>query len=223
MPGKIPNNKTIQTALLFALLFSACTPGGKTTGVYWSSRSAHVITLHENGEYSYAYKNQFIYAGSSGTWIQKGKQIMLHSFYQDKLLNRQIRVSENGRENQEAVLRVTTIPLPQTSMYYYWLLKIQDSIYAKRPVDSACFTLNKKLLLQAPFSLQMVTSNNFPSRFFDTLTTKPIVLQQQPGDTITIQVAYNDSLFNYRVFTQEVITRKRGKLRFDNQVLTRHP
>ena len=96
--------------------------------------------------------------------------------------------------------------------YYQCMIFINDTLYEKRSFDSIASILITSPVRSIFFKLS--TDVRMPTRFMDTLSTDKVIPKFSTANRDKISIVLSDSLFNYRVFNNEVLRVRRKGLRF---------
>ncbi len=204
-------------------LFCGCILGmfcsNEISGEYSSRRIPYVFTLNKDSTFFYRYHFQFDNEYSLGRWHKSGKNtVTLNSHYKEKLLRLQVQQDNNINRGDNVNLNIVTPDFDRE--YYECLIFVNDTLHAKQKCDSIISVSIKKPVQDVflGFTADRTADPLLASRLLDTLYTEKLYPKSDAFDKYTLRIAYNDSLFNYKVFDNEVfkITRK-GLIFYDSK------
>jgi hypothetical protein len=203
--------------VLFTFLLSGCFSNKEIAGVYSSSKSPFSLTLRDDSTFSYRYKFQFAYEYSEGTWSRIGKnKIILNSYIKSRIIPLQVEENIfNGDKTDSNILSVDVGMPDKEKSFYQCSVYINYTLYSKKRCDSLSVLVNKPV---SNFLFAINANEVIPNRFIDTLYTEKFSTKKTIGNKLKVRFLYNDSLFNYRVFDNEVVkVSKKGLKFFANQ------
>lgn len=204
---------TILSAGLLAVLLSGCSAGIELSGDYSCKEVCQSFSL--NRDATFRYEDEASSGFSDGHWAKyHGDQVVLRSMIRDRSLP--LKTFEFGVHEfgQESLLNVD-IDLPETEKsYYQCLVYINDTLMGRRNCDS----LGGIPVRDDIRSLRFAVCGNekMPGRLHDTLSSEVYNPRSVRGNKFQIHIFINDSLFNYRVFDDEVFKVTKKGLRVYN-------
>jgi hypothetical protein len=199
--------------VLTALLLLGCFSNKEITGVYSSIKSPFSLTLREDSTFSYRYKFQFAYEYSEGTWSRIGKnKIILNSYTKSRIIPLQVEENFFNEDKSNSNLLSVDVGMPdKEKSFYRCSVYINDTLYSKKRCDSLSILVNKPI---SNFLFAINADEVIPNRFIDTLYTEKFSTKKTIGNKLKVTFLYNDSLFNYRVFNNEVVKVSKKGLKF---------
>ena len=207
------NQYNISPIVLILFLFCNCSPGSKLSGVYSGNRTYTTFVLKDDSTFSYQYKFEFDYKYSIGKWSRVGKNtISLNSHYKEKLLQLKTEQSIDSSDN----IDLTIITPGFERKYYECLIFINDSLYAKHKCDSVISLSVRKPVENVFLGLtaDLKADTILITRSLDTIYTEKFYPKPDTFNKYTLRIAYNDSLFNYKIFNNEILKISRKGLIF---------
>lgn len=203
--------------VFFIFLLFSCSSSREVPGEYLSSKSPYSLILNKDSTFSYRYKFEFAYKYSSGTWNKTGKnKIILNSYIKERRLPLKIYESGNNEENKSNVNFLSVnVDISDADKKYYWCeIFINDALYEKINCDSLSSISITPPINSVFFGL--TADERIPGRFLDTLYTDKFFPKSNSANKLKADISYIDSLFNYRVFNNEVLKMTRKGLNFYN-------
>lgn len=199
--------------IIIIFFFSSCLSNKYLPGVY--TKDYATIILKDDSTFSYRYKFEFAYKYSEGVWKTIGKgRVLLNSVIQDSTIHLQIFDDINKGEQANSLKVDVGIPIKERQ-FYICSLFINDSLYDKLSCDSLIhFVINKPII---NYYFSITANENIPTRFIDTIYSEKVIPIKKFGNYELIKFQYNDSLFNYRIFSSYPLNvRKRGLFLYEN-------
>jgi hypothetical protein len=215
--------KSIILYLFFAVVLSACFASKEISGEYSSRRMPYVFNLNKDSTFFYRYRFQFDTEYSLGRWHKSGKNaIALNSHYKEKLLR--LKVQQANIIDMSDSINLSIITPDFNRKYYECLIFVNDTLHAKEKCDSIISVSIRKPVgdIFLGFTADRTVDPLLASRALDTVYTEKLYPKADTFDKYTLRIIYNDSLFNYKVFDNEIfkITRK-GLIFYDSKRKTR--
>ena len=195
--GKMP-------LVLFISFLVSCAPELKISGVYSDKKHPVSFIIREDSTFSYRYKFEFAKNYSSGHWTKKGrKSIALKSGLQNKILF--LNVQEDNYVDAESLMSLNIgITIPEAEKKYYQCsIFINDSFFIEKNFDSIGSIIISKPISSVFFKIN--ADERIPNRFLDTLLTEKYFFKSESKKNLKINILWQDSLFNYKVFNNEVL------------------
>jgi len=130
--------------------------------------------------------------------VKEEKKIALTSNLQSKVLP--LTVSEYEGTNRIDI----SVSIPDVEKAYYQCsVFINDSLFIKKRCDSVSSIQVGKPISSLFFRLN--ADERMPSRFLDSLITEKYFLKSSSSKNLKVDILYKDSLFNYKVFSGEIL------------------
>lgn len=194
--------------IVLSSLFISCSSGLKLTGVYYDNKSPVTFTIKDDSTFNYRYKFEFDYKYSDGYWSKRGeKKVALTSNLQSKVLP--LTVSEYEGINSIDV----SINMPDLEKAYYQCsVFVNDSFFIKKRCDSMTSIFIGKPISSLFFRLN--ADVRMPTRFLDSLITEKYFSKSNGSKSLKVDILYKDSLFNYKVFSGEILKFTRKGMKF---------
>lgn len=198
----------------FIFLLFACSVGTDLSGDYSSRLIPYSVILNKDSTFSYRYKFTFDYEYSFGKWSRLNKNtIVLISHFKEKLLLLKVQQSKMT-EGEKSNLSIKTPDLERE--YYECLIFVNDFLYTKEKCDSIISISIKEPIEN--FYLGLTADRKIDpllaTRALDTLYTEKFISKPSMYGKYEVEIIYNDSLFNYKVFNHETIKVTRKGLKF---------
>ncbi|PUZ19688.1 hypothetical protein GA0116948_12319 [Chitinophaga costaii] len=95
--------------------------------------------------------------------------------------------------------------------YYQCMVFVNDSLYVNKRFDSLPY-----LSIGSPVKIiffKLSADVSIPARFLDTLTTDTFFPKSDMANSSKIDIVFNDSLFNYQVFNNDILKITKGKFK----------
>jgi hypothetical protein len=197
------------------ILIYSCTPAGNIAGDYSSSKSPYSFIINNDSTFSYRYKFQVAYEYSQGIWKQLSKnKITLTSYTATRLIP--LRVQEGSLQKNSEIddnILSVDVGIPDSEKTYYQCsIFINDTLFRKTSCDSLQLLTIDQKINSLFFSIS--ADERIPTRFLDTLYSEKILFKSANRRKLNIDFVYQDSLFNYRVFNDEVLNVSGTYLKF---------
>jgi len=198
------------------LWLAGCSPGQPVAGTYASGGSPHSFILRPDSTFSYRYQFQFGYRYSSGTWRRGGKRaLVLNSYISDRTLPLKVVELPAGGGDLGNIFSVNTGVTGPGKGYYRCMVYVNDTLF----VTASCDTFSN---VRVSFPVKSIffklsADARMPSIFLDTLSTEKFRPVNGMGNKVKIDIGYNDSLFNYRVFNNEEVRMSKKGLTFHDR------
>jgi hypothetical protein len=191
-------------ALWLMILLGGCSASMNPGGTYSSDRIPHSFHLNADSTYDYRYKFELAYLFSSGTWRKSGKnRIVLSSYTRSKVLPLKVQELPAGGSEQDNLFSVSLNMPDADKKYYQCMVLVNDALYKKTSCDS--FSDVRVSIPVKSIFFKLSADPRMPARFLDTLSTEKLMPASSMGNKDKIDIVYNDSLFNYRVFNNEEV------------------
>jgi len=198
--------------ILIAALLVSCR-ANNFTGTFSSRNSPYRFTLDSDSTFTFHYKEGLLYSYSFGNWSKVGgKKIKLQSFYKNKII--QLYGNENSSSDftTNVELKIKT-SIPSSDKHNYkCLVFINNKFFIEKTCDSI-----SSIIAPNPIEnlwLKITTDERISMRDNDTLVTSEYYPKHNNLKSIDLNCAYNDSLFNFRVFNNHVLNFTNGKFKF---------
>lgn len=199
--------------ILFIVLLEACASSKNVVGTYASNQSPYQFTIKSDSSFTYQYKFQFAYQYSNGKWKNVGKnKIELQSQFKNKAIPITVKEYTNEHANDSVQLNIESNILSNERKYYQCLIFIDNTFFTQKNCDAL-----SSLIVPTPkrnMYFKLTADARMPARFLDTLTSSTYTLKNKNPYRIDINMSYNDSLFNYKLFNNEVLLINNGKLKY---------
>ena len=184
--------------------------------IYYAEKNPNVFIFYKDSTFKYEYR-QSCYTESTGTWKQIDNELYLNSNIQDSLTI--MYTKETNTQDTITILNVVVnaaiqddyicYPIVNGDLRYFFAMhRGSYSIEVYEPIDSICFSVTKQ-----PFELRGTGIMGC----YEPIRTKQIKPDLSVGEKLTITININDSLFGYRVFKEEKIEIKTGKIIFEEE------
>lgn len=203
----------ILSAGLLSVLLGGCATGIEVSGDYSCKEVCQSFSL--NRDATFRFEDEASSGFSDGHWFKyKGDQVVLNSVIKDRSLP--LKTFEFGTHEfgQESLLSFDIGLLPTEKPYYQCLVYVNDTLYQKRNCDSLTTIPIKNEVYSLRFDI--CGNEKMPGRMHDTLHTELYHPRAVSGNKFQIHILFNDSLFNYRVFDNEVFKVTKKGLRVYN-------
>lgn len=204
-------NKIFYLIIFVASLYG-CSNKILYNKIYYAKKNPSVFIFSNDSTFKYEYR-QSCYTESSGTWKQLGNALYLNSNIQDSLT---MSYSKEQNISDTTVLNVIInhpkssdyicMPMVNADLKYFFdMPRGSYSIKVKEPIDSICFSVIKQ-----PFELRGTGIYGC----YEPIRTEQIKPNLSKGEKLTVTINIVDSLFGYRVFRNEKLEMKNGKIIF---------
>lgn len=206
--------KSVNVYLFFLVVLSACSNLKEISGEYSSRQIPYVFYLNKDSTYYYHYQFQFDSEYSFGKWRKIGKRaIMLNSQYEKKLL--QLKSEHNNTVTKDHIIFNIVTP-DFNRKYYECLIFVNGALRTRQKCDSTISVSIRKPIEDVflGFTADRAVDPLLATRALDTVYTEKFYPQAALYDKYTLRIVYNDSLFNYKVFDNEVLKITRNGLIF---------
>lgn len=206
-------NNACSLCILLMFWLAGCTPGRPIAGTYASARSPYSFTLRPDSTYSYRYQFEFAHQYSSGTWRSTGSNtIALNSYISDRTLPLKVQEMPAGDSEMGNFFSVSTGVTGPGKEHYRCMVFVNDTLYATVRCDTISH-VSVGFPVKSIF-FRVSADAGMPSIFLDTLSTEKFRPANGMGNKDKIDIVYNDSLFNYRVFNNEEVKLSKKGLTF---------
>ena len=197
------SHRYIVGAIISVIFLNSCSSVKDISGTYKGDKSYITIQLNKDSTFFYRYKFEFEQKYAQGVWKKmRNNEIMLNGKIKSRVLPLMVQ-STITNENDKGSLFVKMLHMPESErMLYYCSIFINDQYYVTRRCDSL-----SGISITIPansFFLGISGSEKLPGRFMDTLFTEKVFPKIAVAD-FKVEVAFKDSLFNYKVFDNEVL------------------
>jgi hypothetical protein len=213
----MPTDPSYTRLLLFFLvIIYSCSSSVNLSGNYSSSHSPHSFNLNKDSTFSYRYKFEFAYGYSKGTWSKiEGSKILLNSQIKSRVLivNEHALGSIGSLDSPSYFSINVNIPNADRASYRC-LIFVNDTLYGKASCDSLSPISIPTSIKDIYFGI--TAGVTIPARFLDTLYTEKMFPKSRTANKDKIDISYNDSLFNYRVFNNEILRISKKGLEFND-------
>ena len=204
--------------LILIVSLSSCSSGFLVTGEYSSRVNSNRFLLNKYSSFTYDYRFSHAYEYSTGSWIRFNKnKIRLNSWIKNTAVPLITQESDSGKDgvNIKSLLSVSVNIPNANNENYRCAIFINDTLFQERrcdslssipinlPIKKIYFAIRKRplILTDLRLSVDPIVTTSFSPKF-------------PTPNKLQIGIEFNDSLFSYRVFDNEILTvRKRG-LRF---------
>lgn len=181
-----------------------CTSRYITSGNFKSEKAKSSIFFNKNGTFKYNQSLDFFNNNSFGKWDPFGKnKIRINSLFQDKKILLFTNPNIDSKEFDAKSKRLVLVKLPHEVAENYEVIFFTDNKLNKPFIkeDYAIWETETKF---DSFFIAITGKSNMPSRFLDTLFSTQFIVTGNKMKNLTLSINFNDSLFNYKVFTNEV-------------------
>lgn len=203
---------TILICTLSILLYG-CSSSTFVNGLY-SGHNPHVFIFSENSTFRYEHRGVW-YSESTGTFRKKNNMIFLNSFEQrtripleytkvenvDNEMIIDVKVNVVGRSEKDYIC----FPYVNGKSVFIDTEKGSYSFHSEVSVDSIYFLVAKR-----PFVLR----GTGYKMGYDDIKTEIIYPHLYVGENLNVTINIIDSLFGYKVFNDEKLDIKKGKIIF---------
>ncbi len=206
MPEKKKRNKRVVKAasfcqaIIFLLLMTAC---GATVEVIQrgkQTKSSYTLTLLPDSTFTYRYRFGPKYEYSRGKWrTDEGRVIVLQSDLKKRTLS--LNVKEKSTDSDSIVLSVNFGMPKETQSIYTCSTFINGSL---RDMRTCASSIDISVFQKVDSLYFAITADRrIPNRFLDTLFTDSFYPNASLGTNLSVEVNYQDALFNYRTFNRQ--------------------
>lgn len=197
---------------IMGVLLNGCSNTRLINGIYRGKDNPHVFIFSTDSTFKYEH-NAVWYRESFGTWMKRDNYIYLNSFNQvDKIPITYTKIPSNQDSTVVINIKVNSQNKPQKD-YICWPFVNGNFVYfdpergsysfkSEVFVDSIYFKVKKSPFVFRGMGYKMGYDD------VKTETIYPI------GESIDVTININDSLFGYRVFKNERLDLKNGKIIF---------
>jgi hypothetical protein len=195
---------------LAVICLARCTPV-KVPGIYRSKPGWYMLAINSDSTFTYNYGFQFVHEHSYGLFkIVNNRSIMLCSSIRDKRIPMTIKAIDGDQATADNFIKFKFDFDKDESQYYKCQLNINGEFFESKHCDSlSSIRLEKPL---DSFSLGITSDDRVPGRFIDTLYTGVFTTEVRSGNNLSVEVLVYDSLFNYKVFDDELIKASNRKV-----------
>lgn len=208
--------KLVNLYLFFLVAVSACANLKEISGEYSSRQIPYVFYLNKDSTFYYHYQFQFDSEYSFGKWRKIGKKaVILNSHYKKKSLQL---ISEHNNTVTEDHIIFNIVTPDFNRNYYECLIFVNGALWTRQKCDSTISVSIRKPIMDVflGFTADRKIDPLLATRALDTIYTEKLYPQDAPYDKYTLRIVYNDSLFNYKVFDDEVLKiTKKGLIFYD--------
>ncbi len=183
-------------------------------GIYGGTRTPHVFILSEDSTFKYEYHAMW-YSESSGTWQKRKNTIYLNSFEQRNKMPVEYTKIENNNKKAIINIKVNIADKPEKDYICFPYVngksvfinpgKGSYSFDYEFPVDSISFLIAKRTFFLRGTGYKMS---------YDDIKTETIYPHLSVGESMDVTINLIDSLFGYKVFKDEKLEIKGGKIFF---------
>jgi hypothetical protein len=201
--------------LIIIFITSSCTRRLNLNGIYYSHSAKSTFIFKDSKVFDFQYSFAIIRSHSSGVCDRiDNRSFELNSSFQKK----EILLVETKSYSSNSKLYNIKLHLPFKILNNHKILVfLNDSLVRINPVDTLSSFLEVNGLNKIDNIYFGITGGDFlPYRFLDTLYTQKFNFEAKKNN-VELMMNYNDSLFNYRVITKEIIKLRRKGLFFNNQ------
>lgn len=204
----------ITLVCVLAILLNSCSKILFINGMYSGKGNPHVFVFSEDSTFKYEYHGVW-YSESSGTWQKKRNTIFINSFEQRDKMPIEYQKTKNDKKKAIINVKINISDKPESDYICFPYIngksmfedpeKGSYSFDTKGPVDSICFLIAKR-----PFILR----GTGYKMGYDDVKTKTIYPHMSAGENLDVLVDIVDYLFGYKVFKDEKLELKNGKIIF---------
>ena len=193
--------------MLSFLIIISCSSGIKVVnrGLNSIVQSPYTLTLLDDSTFTYRYKFGPDYEFSNGYWEAIGvKHVRLNSEISTRVLS--LKVDEKQNPSSATDNRVTlSIGIPDEEGNYYSCSVYVNGMLHKKGSCNSLIDMSFSKSIDSIF-FEITADKIIPNRFLDTLRTEMFYPQVSSGNLLEVEVLYNDDLFNYRVFSDQLLS-----------------
>lgn len=207
------------TGFFMLLLFSiyACRSTIQLPGDYSSNNVSYSFILNADSTFIYRYKYQFAYEYSQGTWFEfSRKRVVLNSRVKDRAVPLQVYGLDNDGIDSVNYFSISVNLSDNDLKYYQCLIFINDTLYGKRSCDSLSSITIASPVRDIYFKISADIRK--PTRSLDTLCTVKYFTKSFNANKKQVDIIINDSLFNYRVFDNDILKVTEKGLKFYDSI-----
>lgn len=199
--------------VILLFFFSSCS-SNRIIGDYASPKEPDQFSIKEDSTFTYQYRLGPHYKYSNGSWQFIGRiKIKLQSVYNSRTIQIIVKESNNKSLNDSLIALNINTNIPQNKrQYYQCLIYIDDHLNLQKNCDSLS-SLNIPHPINTIF-FKITADGRLPIRFLDMLSTDKYTLKNNKANQLDVEMMYNDSLFNYQVFNDEIICFSNHKLKY---------
>jgi hypothetical protein len=200
--------------VFLSILLDSCSNSMTINGMYGGKQTPHVFIFSADSTFKYEYHAMW-YSESSGTWQKRKNTICLNSFEQRNKMPLEYTKIENDKNKAIINIKVDIADKPERDYICFPYVngksvfinpeKGSYSFDYESPADSIYFLIAKR-----PFILR----GTGYKMSYDDIKTETIYPHLSVGESINITINLIDSLFGYKVFKDEKIEIKGGKMFF---------
>ncbi len=202
---------------ILSVLLNSCNKVFFINGMYRGKDNPHVFIFSEDSTFKYEYRAVW-YSESSGTWQKTRDAIYLNSFEQrDKMPIEYVKTKNTQRETNIKI----KINVPDKSERDYICFPyVNDKSMLENP-EKGSYSFDTKVSIDSIYFL--VAKRPFVLRgtgykmSYDDVNTKTIYPHLLVGENLEVTVNIIDSLFGYKVFKDEKLELKNGKIIFKDR------
>lgn len=197
-----------------SILLDSCSNPMIINGIYGGTRTPHVFILSEDSTFKYEYHAMW-YSESSGTWQKRKNTIYLNSFEQRNKMPVEYTKIENNNKKAIINIKVNIADKPEKDYICFPYVngksvfinpgKGSYSFDYEFPVDSISFLIAKRTFFLRGTGYKMS---------YDDIKTETIYPHLSVGESMDVTINLIDSLFGYKVFKDEKLEIKGGKIFF---------
>jgi len=202
---------------ILIILLSSCSKSHFVDGIYSGKESPHVFIFSEDFTFKYEYRATW-YKESSGTWEKRGNTIYLTSFERrDKM---PIKYVKTGNNQIKSTINIKIDVSDKSKEDYICFPYINDKSILEAPAKGS-YSFDTELTIDSIYFL--ISKRPFVLRgtgykmSYDDVKTETIYPHLLIGESLEITVNIIDSLFGYKVFKDERLELKNGKIIFEDE------
>ena len=174
-------------------------------GKYYDKNALVTIEINKDSTFRYNHRLGFKYRYSEGFWRPIGKnRISLNSRYQSKQIDLNVTEKTDDTVTKNILLLNIESNVPVDVQKYYKCLVFTDNILVKIVTCDS----SKNIFLNTKFkkiSFKITADQRIPSRLLDTLVSRTYDRVENVSNLLDVSLGYQDSLFNYQVFSHEPV------------------
>lgn len=187
--------------VIIALILLSCNKP-LSIGQYYSKKTSKSLILNKDSTFKYQNGNSHFIEFSSGTWRHEKKDvIVLNSDFKDSLLIKNI--DEYPSANIKQITVSAEITNRNRNSIYLCQIVIND-IWGDKKIynnDPLIFDVSDEIKSVRIMISKMNSTNNVVYKYLIT----PAYSPKNINNSIRIDLKFNDTLFQYHVFTNQVV------------------
>jgi len=208
----------LLTIFCISILLYSCSSNREITGKYSSTNSPYAFQFNKDSTFTYGYLEFHSYEYSTGWWRKINRNhILLNSIIQYTIIPLEIQKLNSNDEKQPDFLSVEINIKGMNLADYRCLIFINDSLDLVKRCDSI-----SKIKLKKPINSLFFKFIQEPVKITtDLFSYNPLITEKLYPEKIDlynskIRIAFNDSLFAYKIFNDELIKVKNNKVKIFN-------